>query len=491
MKKFVCMVLCTVFVLGCFVFTGCVKNPGDTTGESTADGGDTEDTVTEEDTDINDGLPEVRYDGQSFRVLTQETAHVNDIYCEDHDTGNSIHDAVRARNIDIEERFGIDLMVEVDNFGSVNSKIDRMVKSGSDEFDLCFVHMVTGASRAIDNDFVPFEKLPYVDLSKPWWDRQIRNGFSIGSNLMMANGDISPTSFNITSCLYFNKTLFDRYDMEYPYELVRQGKWTLDKLYELTKDMTIDGDGDGVLDPKSQRDTYCMSTWFYDVPYSLYYGSGGMLVSKDENDMPYYDPNIERDSAIYQKIYNIIINNNAYFETNLSDFSNVAKVFFDGRALFYDAKLESSEDLREMDNEYGILPIPKFSELQNDYYSFVNGATSMVCVPVTCKDLERASVVIEALASGAYKTITPVLYETYLKRKVTRDADSADMIEYIVRNRVFDMGYVNLFDGIGSFVREMLTAKKTDVSYTFQKYKRKSQSDMEKLVESYKKSASS
>ena len=126
-----------------------------------------------------------------------------------------------------------------------------------------------------------------------------------------------------------------------------------------------------------------------------------------------------------------------------------------------------------------------------EYYSFVNGATSMVCVPVTCKDLERASVVIEALASGAYKTITPVLYETYLKRKVTRDADSADMIEYIVRNRVFDMGYVNLFDGIGSFVREMLTAKKTDVSYTFQKYKRKSQSDMEKLVESYKKSASS
>ena len=65
------------------------------------------------------------------------------------------------------------------------------------------------------------------------------------------------------------------------------------------------------------------------------------------------------------------------------------------------------------------------------------------------------------------------------------------MIEYIVRNRVFDMGYVNLFDGIGSFVREMLTTKKTDVSSTFRKYKRKSQSDMEKLVESYKKSASS
>lgn len=151
--------------------------------------------------------------------------------------------------------------------------------------------------------------------------------------------------------------------MEYPYELVRQGKWTLDKLYELTKDMTIEGDGDG--------------------------------------------------------------------------------------------------------------------------------ATSMVYVPVTCKDLERASVVIEALASGAYKTITPVLYETYPKRKVTRDADSADMIEYIVRNRVFDMGYVNLSDGIGSFVREMLTTKKTDVSSTVREYKRKSQSDMEKLVESYKKSASS
>ena len=206
------------------------------------------------------------------------------------------------------------------------------------------------------------------------------------------------------------------------------------------------------------------------------------------------DASLFKHYAFRGEFVEVMLRNYTYLNTGLT-------IMFNGRRILSrDGLSDLLSDRMDYDPLYPIIHL-KGEDIEiafthtkqngEEYYSFVNGATSMVCVPVTCKDLERASVVIEALASGAYKTITPVLYETYLKRKVTRDADSADMIEYIVRNRVFDMGYVNLFDGIGSFVREMLTAKKTDVSYTFQKYKRKSQSDMEKLVESYKKSASS
>ena len=189
-------------------------------------------------------------------------------------------------------------------------------------------------------------------------------------------------------------------------------------------------------------------------------------MSKDENDLPFYDPDITRDTGIYEKIYETIITNNAYFES--ADYGNVGKLFINGQALFYDASLLLAGILRDMVDEFGILPMPKFSE-SGSYRSFVNGASSMVCIPASCRNLERAAIITEALASEAYKTVTPVLYETYLKRKVSRDADSQDMIDYIVRNRVFDMGYINLFDGVGSYVRTMLSSKATNVSGTLAK----------------------
>ena len=167
--------------------------------------------------------------------------------------------------------------------------------------------------------------------------------------------------------------------------------------------------------------------------------------SKDEKDMPFYDPQIERDERIYSKIYDVVINNNAYYEN--ADYNNVGQLFINGQAMFYDASLLLADRLRGMNDDFGIIPLPKYDETQKEYRSFVNGASNMICVPASCQDLERASIITEALAEEAYKTVTPVLYETYLKRKVTRDADSAEMIDYIIRNRVFDMGYINMFDG--------------------------------------------
>jgi len=199
--------------------------------------------------------------------------------------------------------------------------------------------------------------------------------------------------------------------------------------------------------------------------------------------MPYYDPQVERDEQIYGKIYDAVITNNAYFES--ADYNNVGQLFINGQAMFYDASLLLADRLRDMNDEFGIIPMPKFDESQKEYRSFVNGASSMVCVPASCQDLQRASILTEALAEEAYKTVTPVLYETYLKRKVSRDADSAEMIDYIIRNRVFDMGYINMFDGIGSYVRDLLLSKSTNVASTFKSREKSSKNTIKKMIEAY------
>ena len=496
MKKVLSAIFAVLMAISCLIVAGCTeKDPGTQKTDTTA-AAETEAAtaaVTEEQEILPD-LPDVTFENSDpFVILTQKSGYEADFYTEDNDTGDTLHDAVRLRNNNVCDKYKIQIEVYCEEYSTVNDMIKRSVNSGTHEYDLCFVHMVSGAVLAQSNIVLPFEKLEYVDLSKPWWDKDIKNGFSIENNMMMVNGDISPMSFSTTSCLYFNKKLFDDNDMEYPYKLVEEGKWTLDKLYEMTKDLTVP-DGDGKIDALNGKNQFGLASWYLDVPYSFYYGAGGMLITKDKDtDAPVYDPDIERETAIYNKIYDVIIKNNAYFETDSTtkNFPNVAKVFSEGRAFFYDAKLSSAEELRDMDYEFGILPIPKLNEAQDDYRSFVNGSSSMVCVPTTCRTAEmreRTSILIEAFAYESYKIVTPALIETYLKRKVTRDADSQDMINYIIRNRVFDMAYINMHDGVGSYVRDLLQKKSTNVSSEIGKYKKSVPKKIDKIVQAFEKS---
>ena len=86
-------------------------------------------------------------------------------------------------------------------------------------------------------------------------------------------------------------------------------------------------------------------------------------------------------------------------------------------------------------------------------------------------------------------SLTAAFTRLKVSRKITRDADSAEMIDYIVRNRAFDMVVVNLFDGIGSYVRTLLTSKSKNVSSMFEKYEKQSKKGIEHLIKAYNKSA--
>ncbi len=490
MKRTISLIFVIIMILSVVFTAGCAKEGAGT--ETTApQTGTVEDTAakteTEAETQPPDGLPEENYKGREFRVITSEVSE-KDIYTEDHEIADPLHDAVYTRNMNVQERFGIKITVESDTYAAVTNRVARSVKAGSDDYDLCFAHMVNGASLAQNNDVLPFEKLPYVDFSKPWWDADTKNAFSIRNNLMMANGDISPTSFNYTACLYFNKNMFDKLDLEYPYRLVKEGKWTLDKLIELTKEVSQDKDGDGKITRDSDSDVFGLTSYFLNVPYSFYYGAGGLLVAKDENDVPFFDSRPERDTNIYDKMYAVLMTNKANFETEEAYELNVIKIFTDGRAMFYDAILSSSEFLREMTDDYGFIPEPKFDENQKDYKSFVNGASSMICVPATVREQNReyVSIIIEALASEAYKIVTPALIEQYIKRKMTRDADSAEMVDYIVRHRAFDMAYVNLWEGAGSYIRDLLRQKSaTGVSKKLKSLTAQSQRKIERIVKAF------
>lgn len=115
--------------------------------------------------------------------------------------------------------------------------------------------------------------------------------------------------------------------------------------------------------------------------------------------------------------------------------------FRNGRALFYDPNINAIKDLRDMDDDFGIIPWPKYDESIDAYYSNVDAGCNLFIVPVTCSDAERASVILEACAYEGWKSVLPIYYDVVLTTKFTRDQDSEKMIDIIRAGRVFDIGY--------------------------------------------------
>ena len=55
---------------------------------------------------------------------------------------------------------------------------------------------------------------------------------AVGSNkaIYFASSDISLHNFNMSWCMYFNRNMVIDNQLELPYDLVREGKWTYDEL---------------------------------------------------------------------------------------------------------------------------------------------------------------------------------------------------------------------------------------------------------------------
>ena len=89
-------------------------------------------------------------------------------------------------------------------------------------------------------------------MDKPWWDQKLIRDLSINGKLFFEAGNIVLRDKLRVSCLYFNKDMFKSIGVDYPYQYVYDGTWTIDKLMEISKGVNKDLDGNGVMDEYDQ-----------------------------------------------------------------------------------------------------------------------------------------------------------------------------------------------------------------------------------------------
>ena len=63
-------------------------------------------------------------------------------------------------------------------------------------------------------------------------------------SLYVLNGDVSPSADTRIFVILFNKDMCDELNLEYPYQYVLDGSWTVDRLNEYITNVNYDVNGD-------------------------------------------------------------------------------------------------------------------------------------------------------------------------------------------------------------------------------------------------------
>lgn len=491
MKKLTIWLLLSLMLLACF--GGCAQDQTQE-GETQTDenGSVVEEEIYWMNPDLKPEKVDLKLQGTEVVILSYNQYDIS----PEESSSDPLEDAVYRRDDKLETELGIDFNCAYQpDFNQISTAVKNDVTAGTGEYHIVYQHMIDAARGLAPGGYLyNLTDLDYVDFDQEWWDQDCKNGFVIGESMMLVCGDLLPSSMLITASVLFNKTLFEQESWELPYDDAREGKWTLDDMLELTKDQTKDLNGDGKV--IYTDDFYGVTAWAADADFNLYYGTGATMFSYDEDHLPVFDPDTDRLQQIYDKIYKLLITQNSFhviwaqYEKDPSMYTATIDVFRDGRALFFPTYLATTSSLRDMVDDYGILPNPKYDEKQEDYLGFVNGSASVACVPSSLNDegLAVAGYMLEALTSSSYTMVTDTLYEKVAKSKNARDPESAEMVDIIIRHKVFDFGYSH-FSGSDlpcfNIAQTALQANKTSIVKDITTSERKTRTELKKILKAY------
>ena len=400
-------------------------------------------------------------------------------------TGEGLNDAAFNRNVSIEDMFNckIKTIAFFDGNETAN-RVRKQVKSGDNTIDIVFFRAIGMMPPLTENLLQDLTNLPHVKRDNPWWNKSSIKNMSIGGKVYSLLGDYSTTVLSCVWLTYFNKVLISDFGLENPYNLVKENKWTLNKMYEMGKQVAADLNGDGKMGTVKDRVGFMHIN---NTATALLNSFGEKLIDINAEGLPYIS--LAKPSAI-EKFMHIaeILNDhdvflNAHMRTN-DAFTYEAGMFVWGQSLFSLGGVYYAPEMRAMEQDFGLLPYPKYDEKQTEWFNPIHSAAiPLITVPVTNDDIDNTGLFIEAFTYQGYANMRPQFYDIMLQRKVARDNESEEMLDFIFNNISPDLGESYNFGDIYGQFNTMTCSNKTNIVSWLEKNESKINRAIDKFVE--------
>ena len=445
----------SAFILALLMLTPALASCSDngntsetTAAETTAAGETTAEAVGEtERSQIKDNLPELNFDGQDIRIIYRDDGADLSVEVVSEETGDIVNDAVYNRQMTVEERLNIKMKAipmtdTIHSPNQVRDAVRKSVTAGSDDYDIALNHMSGTTPLALENMFVDLNSLDYLDFSQPWWAGDFMEQATINGHCYYAAGDMALTLIQSMYLIYYNKDLYANYFDDKLYDTVWDGKWTIDKMMELGRTVYTDSNGDSQYDV---GDVYGYSTTSIRLIDALLVGANVPLSERDSDGTPrLIVGEDERTFDFITKVAGLLTDKQLTWrvQDNADGEVDMLKKFSEGTLLFIPFTPMGASQLRQMENDFGVLPMPKLDDTQDEYTTSAHNGFSSITIVNTCKYADKAAAVIEALCAESYRFVTPAYYETALKVKYSRDDETSKMLDMIRESVKFNFAYI-------------------------------------------------
>ena len=450
MKRFLSVILSMLLLLGCLCSTvSCNKKNDKEHKKNDKEQVDTKFNTSTAEDDLGEfsKLSNYDFEGREITILAREQFAYE--IAPDESAGDSMDQLIYRRNGMVEEKYNVNLSVELLPGAYVNrNEYKERILAVVESAGACDYDIISGAQNQFcvyvtEGLFANLHANQGIDFDNPWWFDGYVDNMTLNNKLYLTVGDVGVTLLENMNVFAFNKTLFSQNGIEYPYELVRNDQWTLENLNEITKNYAcIDLNRNDLTDSEDSFVLCGGGASLRSVPTSF----DIKITSPDDMGLPEITMYNDRTLEIMEDFQSMLVRNSrAYFKDVDDDGSEASpvKIFSENRSLLISTLMYDVKTIRNSEVEFGIVPFPKYNTAQENYYTHVYETLSVYAIPVNAGSQYESGLILEAMGAASYDYVTEEYFENVISLRNSHDSDSMEMLAIARKNISFNFGAVH------------------------------------------------
>lgn len=440
----------------------------------------------------NSKLPEIDWEGREYRILgRQYTEEIFTNFEVDRDEmpEDVVGLAVWNRNATLLAKYGIDVVGNLVDKPADQAK--TFLEAGDDLYDLFMCPNTSMQQFGIAGHLVNINGLDYIDFENNCWNDYANEQLTFGGKLYYTTNKFLLQDKHRTWIVWYNRTLANEMNAGYLEQEVFDGTWTIDRLIELSKTCSQESDGQ---DGMTAGDTWGVAIHTPGNFAQLLYGCGFRLSTMKKDGFPELVGPTDAMLSIIDKVLELTTDTEHCYVQSLrptdSDNKNdIESTFREGRAVTMTHAVSWLSNLFRVNFEYGVLPMPKYTAEQEDYYCTPGiGNSCLMAVPATVNDIKFAGFALEAISEESVDTTFKEYIETKCKLQVAYDEDMSKCFNIIFENIVYDIAFIDAYGDLDKVIKsDIINAGANIYGRQYSKYESRAKNQMKKTKEAYAK----
>lgn len=487
MKKFV-----TLLILASLLLSTIACGDNNASDDTTWSDNTTETPTTE--TDYASNFQDLDFENQIFSVINYSETSQPTTPPEEQ-TGEVVDDALYNRDRKVEDLIGVTIeYTSYENRNKLASDLRTVISAGEDSYDMIITSMADGLhTLAPEGYLIDLNTLPSITLDADWWSGSCSRNLTFNGKQYITSGPISLAYYYSPCVIAFNQRLCDEYQISNLYEAVLNGEWTLAKFSEVTKDVAQDLNQDGKMSAEDDLFAFACDEL---TGQAFYIGCGGTQTEIGDSGEPILTMNSSKNTDILDKIISVVAKDEMRLLTEplKMDGSSIPAYnktwhFKNSKTMLLGYNMSGIITyLRDMTDDYGIIPMPKLDENQENYYTYGSPWGPVgIAVPVTCSadKYEMVGATMELLAYYSYTDVGTQMFNVTLKEKVSRDDNSKAMLDIIYSDVIFDLNGIHNFGSTGNLLRSCAIGAKENFASSYASSLSSAEQTLADLMEEY------